>query len=113
MSGTAKESDPDLATTTPRHRSGLAILFALFSVTLFLTLLGWAWRGPRADVAQGVQLLLSTTELQANTTFELRFDEAVAASEELDHPGVRVPLEVAPPLRGEWVWLSRSSGVFT
>ena len=82
-------------------------------MALLLTLLHRAWRVPGADVAQGAQLLLSTTELQANTTFELRFDEAVAASEELDHPGVRVPVEVAPPLRGEWVWLSRRSGVFT
>ncbi len=113
MSGPPQESRPSPSTNPPRRQPGLATLFAVLSAALVLTLLHRAWRIPGADAAQGAQLLLSTTELQANTTFELRFEEAVAASEELDHPGVREPLEVAPPLRGEWVWLSRRSGVFT
>ncbi len=113
MSRTPQESASNPSTAVPRPRSWPATLFAVLSVALLFTLLHHAARVPGADVSDGAQLLLSTAALQANSTFELRFDEPVAAPEELDHPGVRVPVEVVPPLRGEWVWLSRRSGIFT
>jgi len=113
MSETQPESQPNPPCIRSPAAPRFSTLFALLSVTLLMVLLHRVAVTPGADIAQGAQLLLSTTELQANTSFELRFDEAVAASEELDQPGARVPLEVAPPLRGDWVWLSRRSGVFT
>lgn len=113
MSRAPKESEPNPIPAPPRSRPWPALLFAALSVVVLFALLHRGARVPGADVSEGAQLLLSTTALQANSTFELRFDEPVAAPEELDHPGVRVALVVEPPVRGEWVWLSRNSGVFT
>ena len=118
MSSAPQESDPppssrDGDTPPPRHAAVFPLLFATLSVALLFALVRPGAHLPGPDVSDGAQLLLSTATLQANTTFELRFDADVAAFDELDRPDMRVPLDLAPALRGEWVWLTRRSGVFT
>ncbi len=62
---------------------------------------------------EGVQFILSTDSLQPTTTFELRFDEIVAAPNEIGLPAKHPPLLISPPLAGVFTWLSQRSGVFT
>ncbi len=113
MSATPPEAASPPSPAPGGLRPGAAVGFAVLAVALLLFVVLRTARVPGSDQADGAQLLLSTTTLQAGSTFEVRFDADVAAAEELDRPGVREPLEVEPSLRGEWVWLSRRSGVFT
>ncbi len=64
-------------------------------------------------IAEGVQLRLSTEEIEPTTTFELRFDEPVAAASDAGLPARESPLAIEPPLSGQFVWLSSRSGAFT
>lgn len=50
--------------------------------------------------------------LEPTSTFELRFNDPVVASDQVGIPGQASPLRITPPLAGDWVWLSRRSGVF-
>lgn len=82
--------------------------------------LGWAvvlgmWlagcSGP-GEISQGVQLVLSPSTIEATTTFELRFDEPVVASEAVGAAHAPSPLVIEPALPGSFRWLSQRSGVF-
>jgi uncharacterized protein YfaS (alpha-2-macroglobulin family) len=65
------------------------------------------------ETSHRVQLVLSSDTLAPSTTFELRFDDAVAAPESVSQPAEPGPLIIQPPLKGQFVWLSQRSGVFT
>ena len=78
------------------------------------TVLGLALAGcrPAPGSEQGVRLLHAGDRLEPDTTFELRFDNPVADVAEVGTRTAATFLELAPPLPGEWTWLSRRSGVF-
>jgi len=80
-------------------------------VVLILLLLPGCSMGP--PTAEGVQLVLNPEVLEPTTTFELRFERAVVAAEQVGHPAEPSPLVITPALRGRFVWLSERSGVFT
>lgn len=65
------------------------------------------------SVATGVQLVAAQEPLGPGTTFELRFEQPVAAPAQLGRAAEVSPLEIAPKVSGEFVWLSERSGVFT
>src|SRR3954468_2642761 len=62
---------------------------------------------------KGVQLLLSSEELQPTTTFEVRFDVPVVSASQAGLAATNSPLVFTPALSGKFVWLSQRSGVFT
>ncbi len=68
---------------------------------------------PEVERSEGVRLMLVENTLDAGTTFELRFDEAVVADSEVGRPATNSPLIIQPLLAGQFVWLSPRSGVFT
>lgn len=65
------------------------------------------------EISEGVQFILNTPALEPATTFELRFDQPVAAAEEVGQRATNSPLVITPPISGNFVWLSRRSGLFT
>ena len=67
----------------------------------------------KTDQAQGVQLILSTQELQPATTFELRFDEPMTPGGPLGAEAEVSPLVFNPKAAGHFVWTSPRSGIFT
>ena len=62
---------------------------------------------------KGARLILSSSNIEPTTTFELRFDDPVAAPEQAGLPAKDSPLLFSPPLAGAFSWLSQRSGVFT
>lgn len=68
---------------------------------------------PRGDVSDGVQLLLTTREFQANTTFELRFEQDMVGQEALGKLARLSPLHVEPMLKGVFTWLTPRSGIYS
>ncbi len=68
---------------------------------------------PETEHSEGVRLLLTDDTLEANATFEIRFDQPVAAADEVGRTATHSPLIIQPPLAGQFVWLSQRSGVFT
>jgi len=78
-----------------------------------VALLSLAACSSQRDVSEGVQLILNTEALEPTTTFELRFDEVVAAPEEMGQSAANSPLIITPPIAGSFVWLSRRGGLFT
>ena len=80
----------------------------------FLLLLGLAACGGAGKrVEQGARLMLAHDELGPTSTFEVRFDDEVVAGDSVGLPATESPLIFEPPLTGQFVWLSRRSGVFT
>lgn len=68
---------------------------------------------PRREVTRGVQLFPNTTVIEPTATFELRFEADMVAPDQLGRAATASPLVFTPPLPGEFVWLSRRSGVYT
>lgn len=66
-----------------------------------------------SDHSEGVQIRLTSVDLKSDSTFELRFDQPVAALDEIGQTARSNPLRVDPPLPGSFVWKSRRSGLFT
>src|SRR5262245_4981516 len=56
---------------------------------------------------------VNDSELTPRSAFELRFDEAMIADDAVGKAGAEAPLVIAPEIKGNWVWLSTQSGVFT
>ena len=81
-----------------------------FFTALFITLN--ILRAGEPDIEQGVHLILSTKQIEPTTTFEVRFDEPVAAFEQVGLEAKEPPLVLAPALAGKFTWLSQRSGVF-
>ena len=68
---------------------------------------------PQSEVSRGAQLILSTAQLQAGTTFELRFDRPVARGDSIGMEAEESPLVFQPALKGRFVWTSPRSGIFS
>ncbi|MCX6875521.1 MAG: MG2 domain-containing protein [Verrucomicrobia bacterium] len=64
------------------------------------------------DVEQGLRLVLSSEQLEPTTTFELRFDEALVAFDQIGFVATEPPLVITPAIPGTFTWLSQRSGVF-
>ncbi len=86
----------------------------VFSSILAILLLfaGTAGILRRSDQSEGARLLLTSVELNAGSTFELRFEEPVASLEEVGAPAAVSPVVSEPPLPGPFTWTSRRSGLF-
>lgn len=78
-----------------------------------VALLSLAACSSQREVSEGVELTLNTEGLEPTTTFELRFEEVVAAPGEVGRRATNSPLVITPPLAGSFEWLSRRSGLFT
>ncbi len=63
--------------------------------------------------SSGVQLIATQEPLTPGTTFELRFDQPVAAPAALGQPAARSPLVIEPAVAGRFVWLTERVGAFT
>jgi uncharacterized protein YfaS (alpha-2-macroglobulin family) len=61
---------------------------------------------------RAVQLLLPSRQLEPMSTFELRFANEMVAADQLGKPASVSPLVFAPPVEGQFVWLSARSGTF-
>ncbi len=83
-----------------------------FWLTLVLLLLVNVGCRPALEQADRAALRLTTEALEPGTRFEVVFDDPVARSEVLGTP-TDSPLQVEPPLAGDFVWRSRRSGMFT
>ena len=59
-----------------------------------------------------VQLLLPSRRLEATSTFELRFAAEMVPADQVGKPAPVSPLVFAPPMEGQFVWLSTRSGTF-
>ncbi len=82
-------------------------------LALLVLLVFWAGCSPRRQIADGVQLVLNPDTLEPTTTFELRFDQPVVRPDCVGQSATLSPLVITPALRGQFVWLSQRSGVFT
>lgn len=60
----------------------------------------------------GVQLRLTTREMDPTTRFEVIFEEPMAGVDQIGAAGESSPLRVDPPIEGEFVWRSRRVGMF-
>ena len=67
----------------------------------------------RTDVSEGAELLLTTPDVTAGSTFELRFDQRMVGIDAVGTIARTSPLRVEPLLPGTFVWTSRRSGLFT
>ena len=67
-----------------------------------------------AAVAQerAVQLLLPSRQLEPTSTFELRFANEMVPADQLGKVVAASPLVFAPPIEGQFIWLSSRSGTF-
>jgi len=82
---------------------GLAL--ALFAATL-------AGCGER-NHSDHVELVMGSAVPTPATTFELRFESAMAKGDQVGLPATNSPLVIKPHLAGTFTWLSMRSGVFT
>ncbi len=90
----------------------LSRLHALAALACLATL--WLFGcAPQRDLSVGVKLLPESLISSPNTTFELRFDEPMAAATNLGSPLDVSPLAIRPALAGQFTWLSPRTGVFT
>ena len=74
-----------------------------FAVILFLATTA-------AAEERAVQLLLPSRQLEPMSTFELRFANEMVGADQLGKPASVSPLVFAPPMEGQFVWLSARSG---
>jgi alpha-2-macroglobulin len=120
MNGGVSQSGPIKITSTfgcTRRRVAksqpLARKAAAFAACYFAWFLLIGGGCGKANREIGVQLVLSTEQPTAGTTFELRFDEPMAPE---NRPGAQAevsPLVISPKIGGHFVWTSQRSGVFT
>ncbi len=89
-----------------REKTGLGLL------ALVLIGGGLLAAAPPND-SQGVRLVLGTEEVSPTSTFELRFDKAMAPPQSVGLVASGSPLVFTPALPGSFTWLSQRSGVFT
>ncbi len=68
---------------------------------------------PSPEESDGVRLVLSTQEIGPGTTFEVRFDQAVAKGSEISGESLPSPLLFSPPVFGRFRYTSSRSGLFT
>lgn len=59
-----------------------------------------------------VQLLLPSRQLDATSTFELRFASEMVPADQIGKPTAVSPLVFSPSLEGQFIWLSARSGTF-
>jgi uncharacterized protein YfaS (alpha-2-macroglobulin family) len=59
-----------------------------------------------------VQLLIPSHQLDATSTFELRFANEMVPADQIGKPAGMSPLVFAPPIDGQFIWLSTRSGTF-
>ena len=76
-----------------------------FALVLFLS--GAAFAEDRA-----VQLLIPSRQLDATSTFELRFATEMVPADQIGKPAPVSPLIFAPAVDGQFIWLSTRSGTF-
>ena len=95
----------------PLGRSWRRLLGLTCAILALLTLTAGFFN--RSDVSEGAELLLTTTDLTAGSTFELRFGQAMVGIEGVGTIARTSPLRVEPMLPGTFVWTSRRSGLFT
>jgi uncharacterized protein YfaS (alpha-2-macroglobulin family) len=81
-------------------------------LALLLLFAGTAGFLRRAEHSDGARLLLTGVELNAGSTFELRFNQPVASMDEVGTRASVSPIHVDPPLPGLFTWNSRRSGLF-
>ena len=76
--------------------------------------LGWclALCGLMGADLPGVQLRLTTREMDPTTRFEVVFEEPMVGVDQIGAAGESSPLRVDPPIEGEFVWRSRRVGMF-
>ncbi len=60
-----------------------------------------------------VEMVPTGGVIEPSTTFALRFPAQMVSTDEVGLPSAQSPVQFEPPLRGRFVWLSQSSGVFT
>ncbi len=92
------------------HIRKLALVCSLAGMAFALVKISASEKGASQS---GVVLALSSTDVEPTTTFELRFDEAIAGDSDIGHPAKVSPLQFHPAAKGEWIWLSPRNGVFT
>lgn len=68
---------------------------------------------PVSEHADGVTLVASSAAPVPGMSFELRFDEDMARSEEIGEAVTNSPLVATPPVRGTFTWINRRQGIFT
>jgi alpha-2-macroglobulin len=78
-----------------------------FWFSLFFSLATAAFAQDRA-----VQLLMPSRQLDATSTFELRFATEMVPADQLGKPAPISPLVFTPPIDGQFIWLSTRSGTF-
>ena len=61
---------------------------------------------------RAVQLLLPSRQLEATSTFELRFAREMVSAQEVGKAATVSPLVFTPSIEGQFVWLSTRSGTF-
>ena len=61
---------------------------------------------------RAVQLLLPSRQLEPASTFELRFANEMVPADQVGKVAAVSPLVFAPPMEGQFVWLSSRSGTF-
>jgi len=59
-----------------------------------------------------VQLLIPSRQLDATSTFELRFASEMVPADQIGKPAAVSPLVFAPAVDGQFIWLSTRSGTF-
>jgi uncharacterized protein YfaS (alpha-2-macroglobulin family) len=82
---------------------------SLFAVGAALLLLGCDLHHNRSE---HVELILNPSPPGPATTFELRFDQPMAAPDKIGRPAEPPPLVIEPPLGGVFTWMSPRSGTF-
>ena len=61
---------------------------------------------------RAVELLLPSRQLEPRSTFELRFANEMVPADQAGKAAAVSPLVFAPPIEGQFVWLSSRSGTF-
>lgn len=78
----------------------------------------WLWLATVLFVAHALaetpaQLILNSEKVEPTTTFEVRFNEPMVDGTAVGKKADVSPVEIVPPVKGNFVWLSTRSGVFT
>lgn len=88
---------------------GAPALRVIFVVAMALALVSCK---PRRDTSEDVQLLLTTKDFQADSSFELRFPEDMATADLVGQTVKLSPLRVEPRLPGIFRWLGPRKGLY-
>lgn len=82
-------------TPIPHMNTPFRFLFAIAFIMASL-----AARADEVSVERGAKLILSSSNMEPTTTFELRFDEAIIKPEQVGAPASDCPLVFSPSLSG-------------